>query len=218
MNQEIIFEIKKFSGVPSSLVFTDRSKLTNLPQIIKNLPKNSAIILREYDLSESGRQNLMQEIRQITNAKLPSQRPKIFVGKNWRLAKKLQADGVHFSDRDSMIKPQKLANFLRKKFPKNFQTSYACHSVKSWQEAFVSKLDLIVISPIFKTASHFETTPIGLHNMAKISSKNLLSKSRNRSSRQKIYALGGVNNKNLRQLRKLGIGGFGAINFFEKNL
>jgi thiamine monophosphate synthase len=218
MDSKILFEINKFCGKPSTLLFTDRKRLPNLLEIIKNLPKNSTIIFREYDLSEKQREEFLQEIRQVVNTKLPSRRPKILVGKNWRLAKKIRADGVHFSDRDLSNAPRKLTNFLRRRFCQNFLISYATHSAKSALQASFSNLDLIVISPVFKTDSHFGTRALGLKSLAKISSKISATKIKNDLPSKKFYALGGVNEKNLRSVRKLNIGGFGAINFFGENL
>ena len=60
MDQKILFEIKKFSGAP--IFFTDRKKISDFEKTIKNLPKNSIIIIREYDLDKNLREDFAKKI------------------------------------------------------------------------------------------------------------------------------------------------------------
>ena len=201
MNKKILFEVKKFAAAP--VFFTDRKKILDLENTIKNLPKNSAIIIREYDLDAKSREIFAQEIIDLA-------RPlgiKILIGKNFSLAQKLKADGLHFSDFDKIP-----TQFLQKKlWPKNFIFSLAAHDLKSVLRLQKLSSDLLFISPIFPTTSHVNTKNLGLKNLAKISFQT-----KNRSYfAPNIYALGGVNLENLKSLRKLPIQGFGAIDLFQ---
>lgn len=202
-----MFEIKKFNNrnLPISVFFTDRKKISNLEATIKHLPKNSAIIIREYDLNKNEREIYAKKIIKIAK----DLGFKILIGKDFELAKKLKADGVHFSDFDKLpIKIFKQINFTR-----NFIFSFSCHSLKSILKAKKKGFNMIFISPIFKTNSHINAKTIGLRNLAKITLKT-----KNSAYCQvPIYALGGINYQNISAIRKLNLSGFGAINLFLRN-
>ena len=180
-----------------SVFFTDRRKVFDFKKVIKNLPKNSVVIIREYDLATKEREIFAREISNLAR----NRGLKILVGKDLILAKKIKADGVHFSDFD------KLPFSLLK--PRNFIFSFSCHSLKSFLGSQRLKPDMIFISPIFPTSSHQETKSLGIQYLAKIITKN--------RNALPIYALGGVNSTNIKSLKKLGLAGFGAINFFQTN-
>ena len=186
-----------------SVFFTDRRKVFDFKKVIKNLPKNSVVIIREYDLAPKEREIFAQKISNLAR----NRGLKILVGKDLILAQKIKADGVHFSDFDKIP-----TQFLQKKlWPKNFIFSLAAHDLKSVLRLQKLSSDLLFISPIFPTTSHVNTKNLGLKNLAKISFQT-----KNRSYfAPNIYALGGVNLENLKSLRKLPIQGFGAIDLFQ---
>jgi len=204
MNQKILLEIKKFPCPP--VLFTDRKKISNFEKVIENLPKNSAIIIREYDLNKKDREDFARKI--VTFA-----RPKglkIIVGKDFSLARKIKADGIHFSDFDKLP-----LQFLKKKsFPKKFIFSFACHSEKSFLKSHQFQPNLIFITPIFPTTSHAGTKTLGLKNLAKITFK----KRNPHYFAPHIYALGGISSNNIKSLTKFNLSGFGAIDLFSKDL
>ena len=212
MDQKILSEIKKLekknkqNQLPVSVFFTDRKKIYDLENTIKSLPKNSAIIIREYDLEQKDREIFARKIKDLTN----SRNIRIIVGKDLVLAIKIKADGLHFSDLDHLP----LQFLERKKFKKKFIFSFACHSFKSVLKAQKLKADMIFISPIFPTKSHLNTQALGIKNLAKISFKTKSSSYVSPS----LYALGGINSQNLLSVRKLGISGFAAISLFLNNL
>jgi len=194
----INFEIRKFSHPP--FFFTDLSKVCDYEKIIEKLPKNSAIIIREYNLDKNSREIFARRISQLARAKSL----KIIVGKDFDLAKKIKAHGVHFSDHDKL--PLK---FLKKNQPKNFIFSFACHNLKSFLKAQKLRPDVIFISPIFATTSHPNGKNIGIRNLSKIIRNH-------KNKKQILVALGGINSHNIKMLCKLKINGFGAIDFFNK--
>jgi len=204
MNQKILFEIRKFVAAP--VFFTDRKKVSDFEKIIANLPKNSKIIIREYDLDKKIREEFARKIISLARAR----GLKILIGKDFDLARKVKADGIHFSDFDKLP----LQFFKKKSFPKKFIFSCACHSEKSFLKFRKLKMDMIFLAPIFPTTSHAGAKNLGLKNLAKITTKN-------RNSDYflpEIYALGGINPANITSLRKLGISSFGAIDLFLENL
>lgn len=214
MNQKILFEIKKFTAknkeisskknLPACILFTDRSRIINLERTIKSLPKNSAIIIREYDLNIQDREIFAKKIIDLA-------RPrglKIIVGKDFVLAKRIKADGIHFSDLDNLP----IEFFNRKNFSEKFIFSFACHNFKSFLKAEKFKVDMAFISPIFPTKSHLGTKEFGIRNLAKISLKT---KSLSYVT-PAIYALGGINPSNIAAIRKLHLSGFAAISLLSK--
>jgi thiamine-phosphate pyrophosphorylase len=185
-----------------SVFFTDRHQVSDLKKIIENLPKNSAVIFREYDLRICEREKMALKLLDIARLN----RIKFFVGKDFHLAKKISADGVHFSDFDQI--PFGLIK------NSNLKLSYVCHSFRSFLKAQKIRPNMVFISPIFPTKTHqktiFGTRSLGIKFLAKIIAKN--------PNNLAIYALGGVNSQNILSLKKLGLSGFGAINHFNKNI
>jgi hypothetical protein len=101
-----LFEIKKvqlraqkfynLTKIKSLFFFTDRKKIYDLKQVLKNLPQKTCIIFREYDLTNPEREQLATEYLKISRQFGHS----FFVGKDFNLALKIKCDGVHFSDND----------------------------------------------------------------------------------------------------------------------
>lgn len=195
----IDFEIRKFPYPP--FFFTDLRKIPDIEKTIKNLPKNSHIIIREYNLDKNSREVFAKKVSALARARSL----KIIVGKDFELARKIKADGIHFSDFDNLP----IQFFKQKSFPKKFIFSFASHSYKSFLKAQKTKADLIFISPIFATTSHLNSPSFGINNLRKIVAKN-------KKPNQIIAALGGVKSDNIKILRKLKIISFGAIDLFNK--
>jgi len=194
------FEINKFKNKP--ILFSDSKKIANIAKIIAKLPKNSSIIIREYHLDEKSRKEFAQNVIKLAK----KNNIKVIIGKNIELAKKLGANGVHFSDLD------KLPIQLLKKsaFKKDFILSIACHSEKSLLKYRALGIDKLFLSPIFTTSSHNSAKIFGFLNLAKITSKH----KKYGYVTNRLYALGGVRSDNLKKLRKINITGFGAIDYF----
>lgn len=180
-------------NLPAMFFFTDRKRFDDIFSVISKLPQNSAIIIREYDLNFKEKLDFARKILKITKLK----NIKVFVGKDVKLAKKIKADGIHFSDLDKNIKLAKI--------PKNILVSYSCHNEKSLALARKIKADLVFLSPIFKTESHPNQKPIGTYLLRKFARQNELP----------TYALGGINDKNVKLLKGSLISGIGGISIFN---
>jgi thiamine monophosphate synthase len=198
----------------NSVFFTDRKKIPNPEKIIENLTKNSAIIFREYDLPSEERFNLAKNLMN-KNYQSSKNKKLVIIGKDYNLAKKLKAQGIHFSDHDKNILPFFLQ---RKSLPKNFIFSLAIHHERSI--ALVKKLkpDLVFLSPVFHSSTHLNQTPIGLINFSRFLIKTKYFYFKNQNYQPKIYALGGINFSNIKKLRKINIAGIGAIELFKNFL
>ena len=174
--------------------FTDRKKVEDFAKIIAKLPENSSIIIREYDLDQKNREIFAKKIIDLIGLK-PI---KIIIGKDIELAKKLKADGIHFSDFDQIPK-----DFAKE----NFIFSFAAHSEESIEKALKLKADLIFISPAFASSSHKDIEPLGEEKLRKIAVKY--------KNLDYLYPLGGINSGNISIIKKLGFASFGAIDFFK---
>lgn len=179
-------------------------RFPNIEETIRNLPLKSAIIFREYNLAEQKRQELAVEIQKICK----KFNHKLIIGKNFNLAKKIKADGYHFSDQDYVnIKSHddSLKNY--KRTWGDFVVSLACHSLNCAKKAAKTDIDLIFLSPIFPTKSHINAKTKGIFSLVR--AKKLSSKP--------VFALGGINKQNLKQVHKLNIAGFAGIEIFQEN-
>lgn len=123
---------------------------------------------------------------------------KLIIGKDLKLAKKIKADGIHFSDLEKTSWRE-----INKK--SNFAKSFACHSKKSIIKAQKSKADILFLSPIFATNSHKNAKTLGSRKFRDYSKNN----------NKIIFALGGINETNIKEIIKLKINGFGGIDVFN---
>ncbi len=195
---------KSCQALPSSFFFSDRKKVNNIHKIINNLPENAAIIIREYDLSYNQRLKFAQQIILNVRQKAAKKSLKVFIGKDWRLAIKTKADGVHFSDLKSDFLKQNYQPNLPLLVRKKFLTSLSCHTLKSIKKAEKLQYNVAFYSPIFFTTSHPKQKTIGIYNLRKVTI----------SSKIAIFALGGINKTNIKQLATTKICGIGGISIF----
>ncbi len=167
-----------------------------MENILQKLPKNSYFIFREYYLDKDNRFSLAKKLKEVANKR----HIKFIVAMDFDLARKVGADGVHFSDHKKLP----FSFFSRNLFKKNFIFSYSCHNLKSALFSHKNGFDLNFISPIFTTTSHADSNILG-----KIGYLKILHKCPN------ILPLGGINNKNITFIKKSGALGFGAIDYFN---
>lgn len=202
----ILREINKFklnhkkpqSNLPTLFFFTNRHQFSDIFSVIKNLPRNSGVIIREYDLDFAQRLEFAKKI-----VKIAKERHLLtFAGKDLRLALQAKTNGVHFSDQDQR---QKQYLSYQKSNP-HFLFSYSCHSEKSLKKAARFNFDFLFLSPIFPTNSHQESLTINHQKLTRISLNNNFP----------LYALGGINSKNIKLLKKSRIYGIGAISLISK--
>ena len=215
MNYQKLFEIKKvqlrfqeFNNLENNkslFFFTDRNKIGDLNQVLKNLPKKTCIIFREYDLLTKEREELALKYFKISKRLGYN----FLVGKDYSLALKIKCDGVHYSDYDLKNSLFKICYSCKKN---NLIFSFALHNSKNLSYLRKLKPDNVFLSPIFKTSSHKNQRPLGLFYYLKI--VKVFNK---KSDKNIFFPLGGIDLQNLRRLNNIKILGFGAIDFF-KNL
>tara|TARA_B100000989_G_scaffold255041_1_gene203810 strand:- start:879 stop:1430 length:552 start_codon:yes stop_codon:yes gene_type:complete len=99
-------------------------------------------------------------------------------------------------------------NLIKKKSNKNLICATTVHNK---QEIIISnskKFDLVFLSSVFFTNTHRKALPLNplrFLNLSKFIKSN-------------IYALGGVNEKNIKRLKCNKLHGFGGISFFKENI
>jgi 8-oxo-dGTP diphosphatase len=98
---------------------------------------------------------------------------KIMINSDINLAYKLNADGVHLNS----LLLHKLSEI-----PKDLLVSASCHSGRDIEKAMTMDVSFVVLSPVQKTQSHPNTTPIGWDDFSKITQNYSIP----------IYALGGM--------------------------
>lgn len=192
--------LQKSRSNPKLFFFTDRKRFDNIFQIIENLPKNTAIIIREYDLKYKDRLLFAKEIVLIARKKGLI----TLSGKSLKLHLEAKTDGIHFSDNEKSW--GKYLSYQKRNF--KLFLSCACHSEKSIRKAQKFGVNFIFFSPIFETASHPQTKIIGHLRLAKFT--------REFGNKSNIYGLGGVNERSIKLLKNINISGIGFISLAKQ--
>jgi thiamine-phosphate pyrophosphorylase len=172
-------------NLPRKYYFINKFDTNN----IDKLDKNTGIILRNYTTKIN--------LNSIINLKKFCKKKgyKFFLSNNVQLALNLNLDGAYIP---SFNKDTKHLSFSIKK---EFLMLGSAHNNKEIKLKERQLVKIIFVSSIFKKNKNF----LGLNRF------KLLSKLTN----NKVIALGGVSNKNLKKLKLLNCFGFAGISFFE---
>ena len=127
------------------------------------------IQIREKAISKNAFIELTKEIIQMAG----NFDAKVMINSDINLAYKLNADGVHLNS--SLL--HRLSEI-----PKDLIVSASCHSARDIEKAMTMGVSFVVLSPVQKTQSHPNTTPIGWDSFSKITQNYSIP----------IYALGGM--------------------------
>ena len=167
--------------------------MPNPAAAVARLPKGAAVLLRDYDHPE--RTNLAYCLARICRRR----GLRLLVAGDVRLARRLRADGVHYSEA-AMRRGPRFAN-LRPKI-----VTTACHDRISLYRAAALGADACLLSPVFPTDSHPGATALGVRRFALLA----------RGLRLPVYALGGINARTVRRLTGTGACGIAAIGAFRQ--
>lgn len=176
-----------FSGI---IFITDCRRVSDYIDVAKKLSNYSIIILRDYHLPEVERLKMGLKLREICK-----QKGHLFlVARDFRLAIKLKADGIHLPEK---LAPQIIAKLGNHK--NTFFISLATHtSPKNIKLRHIP--DIFLLSQIFPSISHVNTTNIPYYH--------LITKSFTFSN---VAALGGVNITNYKRLSGASFTGWAMI-------
>ena len=160
---------------------------------IKNLEKKIGIIYRNYD-------NKINSKDIINFGKLcKKNRRKFYIANEFKLAISANLDGVYIPSFN------KSTQHLSYSFKRKFVIIGSAHNIKEIRFKEKQHCDSIFLSPIFKTNKSKKN--LGIFKFRIL--KNYTNK--------KVIALGGINEKNLKLIKKSGAIGFASISYIKKN-
>ncbi|MBT5767321.1 thiamine phosphate synthase [Pseudemcibacter sp.] len=198
---EIALELNResrFDNMPRVIFITDNGAQPYPEDVIERLPKNSMVILRDYDLET--RANLGKALRYMCKTK----GIKFFVAGDIKLALMLDADGIHLPE--FMLSE---AEKIKQDYP-SMLISVAAHKEETIVEAERLNLFASLLSPIYPTKSHPETfedigKTIGIKRLNEVCEKYKIP----------VYALGGINKETAQELIYSNIAGIAGIRGFK---
>ena len=140
--------------------------------------------------SNSNKLKIAKEIRNITN----NSKTLFIINDDIQLAIESNSDGVHLGQNDTpVIEAKKIWNNPQKLF------GVSTHNLEQAKQAVKKGADYIGIGPIYATNSKQQLDPIlGIKSAKKI----------NDECECTSFAIGGINQKNLKKVKKIGTSGF----------
>ena len=157
-------------------------------QILK-LSKDTGIIYRNY----KEKNNILRILKIKHFCKQNSR--KFYLANNIKLAINLNLDGAYIPSFNRGI-------LLNHSYKKKFLLMGSAHNIYQIRQKEKQNIDLLFLSPLFKTKDY--------KNGLGIIKFNLLSN----LTKKKIIALGGINKKNINKLKLVNIYGFSGISYF----
>ena len=173
------------------IVFNEKEFNKNFFLKLK-IPNGAAILLRSYKIK--GRKKIAKQLLKFCKIK----KLKLLISEDIKLARDINADGVHFPT--YMVKKDiinwSLINKI--KIKKNLIITTAIHNSKELENAQLFDFDAGLLSPVFPSKSHPNVKSLGIRKFSKLVDKSDLP----------IYALGGINAKNIKSLFQTDIIGY----------
>lgn len=175
-------------SLPATIFLTDVTRIPDIAAALKQLPKKSMVIIRDYD-----RPNRADYVRYII---VISRRlgHKVLVGLDEPLAMRYRADGVHFPEW-----AWRKALYCKRKHP-HWMVSASVHSQKGLVRLRQS-VDCVLLSPVFPTASHPGDKTLGALGFMRLCARSLLP----------VYPLGGIQGHSIVRLKASIMPGVAAI-------
>ena len=158
---------------------------------IDGLDSQTTVIFRNYD-SNLPDKELILKIKNYCKSK----KVKFYLSNNIKLAIKLDLDGAYIPSFNKCTK------HLAFSFKKKFNLIGSAHNIKEIKIKETQNVSRIFLSSIFKKNKNY----LGINRFKLIS--NL--------TKKKIIALGGISEKNIKQIRLTNVYGLAGISYFEK--
>ncbi len=172
---------------PRRLLVTDARRLADPLPAIAGLQAGDGVLFRHYELAPKARLALGLKVAALCR----SRGLLLLVAGDVRLARRLQADGLHLPER------------LMRRHPGMCVTA-AAHGAGAVARAARAGAAAVLVSPVFATASHPGVAGLGAVRLAALADAA-------RRRGLKVYALGGMGPAGLRRLRGQPLAGFAAI-------
>jgi len=173
--------------LPKFFIFLDKYE----SQIFKNNNTNIGVIYRNYDADKRE-----SELAKIAKA-CKGNRVQLFVSNDVKLAIKFKTEGVYIP---SFNKTKSFLNLEKK----NIKIIGSAHNQKEIHKKISQNCSGIFLSPVFYIEKNKKF--LGLHRFNFLSCRN----------KTKVFALGGITQKNVCKIRLLKVNGFGGISLFKK--
>jgi len=171
--------------LPNKYYFINKFETNHLDKLNKDI----GIIFRNYNSNN----NFNTILKLKTYCKNKGQ--KLYLSNNIKLAIQLDLDGAYIPSFNKSI------NHLSYSWKTNFLIIGSAHNNKEIKVKDLQKVKVIFISSLFKPNKNY----LGINRFKLLSSL----------SDKKIVALGGISNKNKKQLKLLNCFGFAGISYFE---
>ncbi|HUO88595.1 MAG TPA: thiamine phosphate synthase [Rhizomicrobium sp.] len=169
--------------LPSLVLMTDDERLPDPLAAARALPKGSMVIVRARDAAR--RAEIAGALRQLQGWLV------VLIAGDAALAAATGADGLHLPEADACEAPH-----WRVRHPRWLITA-AAHNLHAVLAA--SRVDALLLSPVFVTRSHPGRAPLGAVRAGRIAQE----------AKVPVYALGGIDARNARLLH--GFVGIAAI-------
>jgi thiamine-phosphate pyrophosphorylase len=172
---------------------TDPARLPDPVAASQGLPAGAGVIYRAFGASNA--ELLGAALRRTTRA----QGLILLVGADWRLARRIGADGVHLPERLAHLAPR-----LRRAHPRWLITA-AAHSRPAIVKAGRLGLDAILVSAVFASRSPSAKSALGPVRFAALANQTALP----------VIALGGISSATAPRLRGSSAAGLAAVEAFS---
>ena len=174
-------------NLPRVWLMTDPRFGDDLLPAIKRLPSGSGVIFRHYELAEAKRFDLFKQVRRICRRR----NHVLLLAGDERTARSWHADGFH-------------SRGGRRRLNRQIQSA-PIHNRRELIAARQRGVDIVLISPVFPTASHPGARVLGRTGLNRLA---------RHAGRMKVIALGGMTARKAAIQR---IHGWAAIDAFRKN-
>lgn len=175
------------SILPRIWLMTDPRFGDGLLRAVRKLPIGSGVIFRHYHLPDGERFRLFRNVRKICRQRGHV----ILLAGDENNARRWHADGFHGRKRRSPIMVH----------------SAAVHDRHELAKARRMGADMVLISPLFSTASHVGQRPMGIARFITLAQL---------AGKMKVIALGGMTARKASMLDKASVYGWAAIDAFSK--
>ncbi|MBX2832314.1 MAG: thiamine phosphate synthase [Rhodospirillales bacterium] len=185
--------------IPPIILLTDDLRLPDPAPAIRSLPRDSMVIFRQYNHPQRAR--LGADLRSLCRAKgIP-----FLVANDIALALKLDADGIHLPEYRILTTPDVYCQI-----PSGFLITSACHNVATVRRLGILprqyRPDGVLISPVFPTQSHPGANPLSFSDILTMASMC-------KHHGMAPIGLGGINKKNVGNLRSSPLASLAGIGF-----
>jgi len=179
--------------LPSLWLMTDAKRMADPVAAARHLPPGSGLILRHTDPAR------LRALAEILVPFCRQRRLICLIAGDWRLAARLNADGVHLSERTARVgAAAPMMNWRRQG---RRLLTIAAHGFAAMARGARMKPDGILLSPVFATASHPGARALGTVRFAAFT----------RRMSVPVMALGGVTSQTISRLCHSGAHGIAGI-------